>query len=127
VTSAKRDRRRVTDTGKSRRDFHTSSGLDVGTRESPQGHHRHLSSGGRRGKDPESPSERVYKREADKVKGAADKHYEPGRGEQEKLRYCRKQNWSKELEDDKMFLARAKGRAKGRIGIRWGENAREGI
>jgi len=123
VTSAKRDRRRVTGTGKSRRDFHTSSGLDAGTRESPQGHHRQLSSGGQRRKDPESPSERVYKRETDKVNGAADKSYEPGRGEQEKLGYCRRQNWSKELEDDRMSLARAKGR----IGIRRGEDTGEGI
>ena len=112
--------RGVTDTGKFKREFHASSGSDTGTKETPQDHHRHPPLGDQRAKHPESPSERVYKREADKAKEAADKSYEPGRpsGEQEKLRYGGKQNRSKESEDDKGVPGEGEGPDKGSAGGR---------
>ena len=112
--------RGVTGTGTFRREFYTSSGSDAGTKEPSQDHHRHLPSGGQRAKHPESPSERVYKKEADKAKEAADKSYEPGRPseEQEKLRYGGKQNWSKESEDDKGVPGEDEGPAEGSAGGR---------
>ena len=112
--------RGVTGTGTFRRDFHTSSGADAGTKEPPQDHHRHLLSSSQRTSHPESPSERVYKRETDKAKEAADKSYEPDRpsGEQEKLRYGGKQNWSKESEDDKGVSGQDEGPDKGSAGGR---------
>lgn len=115
--------RGVTGTGTFKRGFGTSSGSDAGTKESPQGHHRHLPSGGQGEKHPESPSERVYKREADKAKEAANRSYEPGRpsGEQEKLRYGGKQNLSKELEDDKGVPGEDEGPDKGSAGGRMPE------
>jgi len=115
--------RGVTGTGTFRRGFGTSSGSDAGTKGSPQDHNRHLSSGGQEAKHPESPSERVYKREADKAEEAANKSYEPGRpsGEHEKLRYGGKQNWSKELEDEKSVPGEDEGPDKGSAGGRMPE------
>ena len=93
----------VTGTGTFRRGFHKSSASDTGTEKSPQDHHRHLPSSGQKTTHPESPSDRVYEREANKAKEAADTSYEPDRpsGEQEKLMYGGKQNWSKESADEK--------------------------
>ncbi|KAF9651189.1 hypothetical protein BDM02DRAFT_3110888 [Thelephora ganbajun] len=107
--------RGVTGTGTFRKDFHTSSGSDVGTKESPQDHNRHLPSSGQRINHPESTSERVYKREANKAKEAADTSYEPDRlsGEQDKLRYGGKQNWSKESDDGKGIGGQDEGPDKG--------------
>jgi len=115
--------RGVTGTGTFRRGFCTSSRSDAGTRESPQDHHRHLPSGGQRAKHPGSPSERVYKREADKAKEAAQESYEPGRpsGEQENLRYGGKQNLSKELDDDKGVPGEDEGPDRGSAGGRMPE------
>ena len=112
--------RGVTGTGTFRKEFHTSSGSDDGTKEPPQGHYRHLPSGSHRAKHPESPSERVYKREADKAKEAADEGYEPDRpsGEQEKLRYGGKENWSKQSEGSKGISGQDEGPDKGSAGGR---------
>jgi len=112
--------RGVTGTGTFRRDFHTSGGSEAGTKEQPQGHNRHLPSSGQRTNHPESPSERVYKREADKAKEAADESYAPNRpsGEQEKLRYGGKQNWSKESEGGKGIGGQDEGPDKGSAGGR---------
>ena len=61
-----------------------------------------------------------YRRETDKAEEAADKSYEPGRtsGEQEKLRYGGKQNWSKESEDNKGIPGEDEGPDKGSVGGR---------
>jgi len=112
--------RGVTGTGTFRRDFHTSSGSDTGTTKPPQDHHRHLPSGTQRADHPESPSERVYKREADKAKEAAEISYDPDRpsGEQDKLRYGGKQNWSKESEEGQGVGGKDEGPDKGSAGGR---------
>jgi len=60
-----------------------------------QDHHRHLPSGSQRGDQPESPSERICKREANKAKGAAGKSYEPDRPSGKRDNEIqRKQSWS---------------------------------
>jgi len=91
----------VTGTWTFRKDFYTSCGLDPGTKEPPR--NPHPPSDSRKTKRPEPPSERVYKREANRAEEAAETSYEPDRpsGEQEKLRYGGKQNWSKESEGGK--------------------------
>ena len=112
----------VTGTGTSRKDFHTSSGLDAGTKELPQD--PRPPSGSQKIERPESLSERVYKREANKAEEAVETSYEPNRpsGEQEKLRYGGKQNRSKESEEARASPVRTKGQIK----VRRGEGGRMG-
>ena len=65
-----------------------------------------------------TPFECVYKREVDTVEEVADKSYEPDQpsGEQGKLRYCRKQNWLKGLDNDKGIPGEDEGPDKGSAG-----------
>lgn len=109
----------VTGTGTFGREFHTSSESDTGTKKSPKDH-CHLPSSSQRTKHPESPSDRVYEREANKAKEAVEMNYEPDRPseEQEKLRYGGKQNWSRESEDGKGIEGQDEGPEKGSAGGR---------
>ena len=110
----------VTFPGTPRRDFHTSSGSDTGTKKSRKDRHRHFASNSQKTSHAESPSDRLYEREADKAKEAVKMSYEPDRpsGEQDKLRYGGKQNWSKETDDDKGISGRDEGPEKGSAGGR---------
>jgi hypothetical protein len=107
-------------TGGPRRGFHTSSASNTVAKKSLQDQYRHLSSSGQRTTHPDSPSDRVYEREANKAKEAADTSYEPDRlsEEQDKLRYGGKQNWSKESDDGKGVAGRDEGPEKGSAGGR---------
>jgi hypothetical protein len=90
-------------TGATERGFHTSSESDTEKKKSSKDRNNNLPSDRQKTNHPESPSDRVYEREANKAKEAVDMSYEPNRpsGDQDKLRYGGKQNWSKESEDDK--------------------------
>lgn len=112
--------RSKTGPGASRRGFHVSSGLDVGTKEPPQDQRHHPRSNVQKTDHPESPSDRVYKRETDRAKEAADKSYEPDRpsGGEEDLRYGGRQNWSRESGSGKGVNGRDEGPGKGSAGGR---------